>query len=94
MKRMSTFIDRKQASFTVSPPRWQPVANDNRKTENNQGGRKNSPLTASQLFGRFVSEAPPNGHSCLTGIKQRSCRGGGHWLYYIFTVFVTCNSIS
>lgn len=32
MKRMSTFIDRKQASFTVSPPRWQPVANDNRKT--------------------------------------------------------------
>lgn len=41
MKKMNTFIDRKQASFTVSPPRWQPVANDNRKTETiRMGGKK------------------------------------------------------
>lgn len=33
MIRMSTFIHRKQAFFTVSPPGWQPVANDDRKTE-------------------------------------------------------------
>lgn len=56
MKGMSTFIDRKQALFTVSPPRWQPVANDNRKTETIRMGGKivNSPLTASQMVGRFL----------------------------------------